>query len=211
MNFSVQNQSPWLINYYNKYLPKNGFLVEVGVGHIISPNYSIGMNFSEITCGSNSYDLIKSGWGALLIDAISEYCEEAKLVYSGIDNVNIKCIGVSDKEEELTFFMEDTFIPNSVPIRNDLPYIGRKCKLVPLSKLLNDNSVPKNFDLLSIDVEGFELKVLSTFDTEEYSPKLIVVETNQISSAEILKLIGKNYTLVQSDYINSIFIRKDLL
>jgi FkbM family methyltransferase len=210
MNFSVQNQSPWLIDYYNKYLPQTGFLVEVGVGHIISPNYSLGMNFTEIGCGSNSYDLIQSGWSALLIDPILEYCKEAELVYSGLKNVNINCVGVSDKEEDLTFFMEDTFIPNSVPIRQDLPYIGRKCKLVPLSKLLEDNFIPKNFDLLSIDVEGFELKVLSTFNIDEYSPKLIIVETNVTPASEVIKLIGKNYTLAQSDHINSIFLRRDL-
>lgn len=211
MNFSVQNQSPWIINYYNKYLPQSGFLVEIGVGHLISPNYSLGDSFTSIECGSNSYDLIKSGWKALLVDPIFEYCEEAKLVYSNNPNITIKCVGVSDKEEELPFFMEDTFIPNSVPIRPDLPYISRKCPLVRLSKLLEENNVPKDFDLLSVDVEGFELKVLSTFDVKKYTPKIIIVETNQVSVNEVFDLIKEKYILAEGDHINSVFLRKDLL
>jgi len=211
MNFSVQNQSPWLINYYNKYLPEIGYVVEVGVGHLVSPNFKLGDTFSEIKCGSNSYDLIKSGWSALLIDPIFEYCEEAKLVYSENNNVNIECVGVSDVDEELIFYMEDTFLPNTVPVRPDLPYIGRQCKLEPLNKLLIRNNVPKNFDLLSIDVEGFELKVLKTFDTIEYCPKLIIVETNQVSSEEVTRMLEKNYLLMQKDYLNSVYIRKNIL
>lgn len=211
IKFSSENQSPWIVNFYNKYLPNIGYLVEVGVGHLISPVYKLGTPFNSLQCGSNSYDLIKSGWSALLIDPIKEYCEEALLVYSKDSNVTIECFGVSDREEELTFNMEDTFIPNNTPVRNDLPYIGRKCKLYPFSYFLEKNKVPNNFDLLSIDVEGFELKVLKTFNTKKYFPKIIIVETNPTPTEAVLDVLSDSYTLAQKDNINSLFVRKDLI
>lgn len=36
-SFKIQNQSPWIVDLYNKYFPNknNGFLVEIGVGHTL--------------------------------------------------------------------------------------------------------------------------------------------------------------------------------
>ena len=42
--FKSENQSPWLVDIYNQFLPykTDGFLVEIGVGHTIK-----GIDFSK--------------------------------------------------------------------------------------------------------------------------------------------------------------------
>jgi hypothetical protein len=211
MKFSVPNQSPWLEGYFNEYLPTTGFLVEIGVGHLINGNYSIGQPFNKIECGSNSYDLIKSGWEALLIDPIKEYCDEASLVYTNekfYGKVKIECCGISDKVEVLPFYMEDTFIPNGSPIRYDLPYIGRNCNLLPFYEVADKYNIPKCFDLLSIDVEGYELKVLNSIDFDIYQPKLVVVETNIVGTDMVSNILNKHYLLIHRDNLNSLYVRQ---
>lgn len=205
MKFSRSNQSPWLEKYFNQFLPNVGSLVELGVGHLVNGSYKIGDSIAEITCGSNSYDLIKQGWYALLIDPIQEYCEEAKSVY--IDEVItgkvvIKCCGVSDKKEVLQFYMNDTFIPNNTP-KLDLPYIGRLCNLETFETL-----VDSNFDLLSIDVEGFELKILRSIDFNRFTPTLIVVETAFVGTEEVSRILNPWYVLLQQDALNALYLRK---
>lgn len=49
---------------------------------------------------------------------------------------------------------------------------------VSLNDLLREHGAPKDFDYLSIDTEGTELKILSEFDLHEFKPKVITVEHN---------------------------------
>jgi hypothetical protein len=49
-------------------------------------------------------------------------------------------------------------------------------KAITMKRLLEENQVPKPFDLLSIDVELHEREVLSTFDICEYCPRVAIVE-----------------------------------
>lgn len=53
----------------------------------------------------------------------------------------------------------------------------QKVKTSTLSKLLEKHSIQK-FDLLSLDVEGFELEVLKGLDLEKHKPEFILLECN---------------------------------
>ena len=47
--------------------------------------------------------------------------------------------------------------------------------------------VPKNFDLLVVDVEGKESEIFQTFELNEWKPKMIIVELED----EILQLLNE--------------------
>ena len=83
-----------------------------------------------------------------------------------------------------------------------------------------------NIDLLSIDVEGFELKVLQGLNLEKYNPNIIVLEfldlqaekweipynniDNVINSSIYKFLISKNYKFVNWVNGDLVFINKYL-
>ena len=48
-----------------------------------------------------------------------------------------------------------------------------------LTNILLKNKVDKNFDILVIDVEGFELNVLLSLDFKLFKPKLIIIELEE--------------------------------
>jgi hypothetical protein len=45
-----------------------------------------------------------------------------------------------------------------------------------LDYILTHVNAPKRFDLLSIDVEGSEHRVLYEFDVERYKPRIVIIE-----------------------------------
>ncbi len=82
-----------------------------------------------------------------------------------------------------------------------------------------------SIDVLSVDVEGFEDKVLEGFNINKYNPILCIVELHDgrydaksdgiLSPYRDEELINKckkyliNYNLIYSDHINNIYIRKN--
>ena len=73
----------------------------------------------------------------------------------------------------------------------------------------------KQIDLLNIDTEGNDFKVLKSLDFEIYNPKIIIIETHLKDIQKILisepykYLINKNYNLASWNIYSLIFIKKD--
>ncbi len=143
---------------------------------------------------SNSYFFIKNGWSAILVDPIPNSINKAKIVHTNNDKVSFEEVAVSnlnsyariylDKGDTNNFFStletEDTILRTKFV--NSEKYIS--VKTMTLNNLLNNHSVPKEFALLSIDVEGHESKVLETLGS--HRPAVILVERSLESISESL-------------------------
>lgn len=60
-------------------------------------------------------------------------------------------------------------------------------------------------DLLSVDVEGFDLNALRSGDWEKHRPRAVLVETNQDRDAIASFMTSVGYRLVWTNHTNSIF------
>ena len=85
-----------------------------------------------------------------------------------------------------------------------------------LTSLLKDSNVPKEFEILSVDVEGHAKDILSGDFFNEFSPKLICLETTVPRSPaldnELIDYVkSQDYVEVVHDGLNSFFARKDLV
>jgi FkbM family methyltransferase len=92
-------------------------------------------------------------------------------------------------------------------------------------ELININEVFSKYfngnmpDFFSLDVEGYDVKILESIDFLKYSPKIVCVETISFTEDRIIKkqqaiadLMTNNGYLVYADTaINSIFVKKELL
>lgn len=75
-------------------------------------------------------------------------------------------------------------------------------KNISLLDLLEKYNAPKNIDYISLDTEGSEISILSTFDFNKYNVKLWTVEHNNISLGPLINLFQKNgydYTKIKFD------------
>lgn len=217
-SFSVPNQSPWLVDTYNEYLgfKTDGFLVEIGVGHTLTGVDHIFEgtleNLSNIQrIGNNTADLLDLGWSGIYIEPVIEFCEEAKIAHANnLDRLSIINLGASDVDEELAFNINDTFLPNDFDSRG-YPWVKRMMRLAPTSVILEDNNCPPEFDLMSIDVEGFEDRVLRGLDFQKHRPHLMIIEINIVNIDQINAIIPSYYQMVRNDSLNAVWIDTERL
>ena len=183
--------------------------------------------FIDIGChhpflNNNTYRLYKRGWVGINID----------LDFNTIDlfnffrkkDLNIQA-AVSDKEEERNlFFFHNRSAVNTLSIES-----GSNAKEIKKinTKSLNsiiENSIFKNkkINLISIDVEGFEMNVLNGFDINKYKPDLVILEfidvkikeyyfenINNVLNSNIYRFMDKNdYKLINWVHDDLVFTPK---
>jgi hypothetical protein len=150
---------------------------------------------------SNTYNLIKNyGYQGILIESSKKKYKELVLNTSGLDTINInKTVNLRGINSNST-----------------------------LDHILMDTSVPKDFDLLSIDIDGADYHIWK--ELNDYRPKIVVIEynpaiprhvnfinpydtkINQGSSARSLIDLANslNYVLASQTHCNLIFVIKEL-
>ena len=86
-------------------------------------------------------------------------------------------------------------------------------EMLNLKRLLEKHNITK-IDLISIDVEGFEEEVWSSFDYKKYSPEIMIVEhteMGQYNDGFAKKLLqDPDYELVHVTPLNFIIAKKGL-
>ena len=93
-----------------------------------------------------------------------------------------------------------------------------------MDRFLRNQSVPYDFDLLVVDVEGKEHEVFYSFDLDIWKPRMMIVELVDdhqyfIENAPIISKVKKlrsfiekfSYKEIYRDDINTIFVRNDFL
>ena len=181
---------------------KNGIYVDVGCSHPIKNN--------------NTYLLHKKGWSGVNIDLDKHNIEIFD--YNRPNDINLEC-AVSDKIEEVDLYFYHVKSPINTLNKSVSDYqaanVNKIIKITTdtLNNVLEKTTYSnKKIDLLTIDVEGNELKVLKGLDLNKFSPFLIVVEfldldskkfeinynnlNNVLKSELYIYLLSKNYKLV---------------
>jgi len=196
--------------YFNDKL--NGYFVEVGA----FDGYHM----------SNTWGLAEAGWEGLYVEPNHFFVERCKEVHKR-NLVAVAECAISDFDGETEFWLE----PNSASCTIDRETMERSpwgFKYDPtqvtivtarkLDTLLVVYKVPPKFDLLVIDVEGAELKVLAGFSWKLWQPKMIIIEdcygnvdpgktfhTDAITNW----FLNTDYKHVQYDGVNSIYILEE--
>lgn len=175
---------------------EKGFYVDVGANH---------ETFHSVT--KYFYD---KGWHGINIEPnkrlISEIEKKRKR------DVNI-CVAASDKEGKLSFreYLEhDGFSTLSEESKTKLDTLGIPYKdyQVPVRRLENifkENNV-RHIDFMKIDVEGYELEVISGNDWVKYHPTVVCVESTSENKeiSRILKNAG--YKKIIFDGLNEYYL-----
>lgn len=131
---------------------------------------------------SNSYDLLKSfHWKGLLVDAHPKAIEDIKREFAGLD-VDVVHSAVSDYSGTATFTLSHAVDTSSMTTDWTDRYGGPIGTItVPAERLpviLANHKVPKRFGLLSLDVEGQDVKVINDlFLNSDYRPEYIIIES----------------------------------
>ena len=150
---------------------KIGFYIDVGCQHPIKNN--------------NTFLLHKKGWSGINIDIDKENINLFNSSRPTDININVAASNILG-EVDLFFYHKKSPI-NTIDKKTSQ---FQKAKVSSIKKIqtntlnniiLSSKFRDKNFDLLTIDVEGHELNVLKGIDFKKFSPNVLVVEFLDLS------------------------------
>lgn len=227
------NKTPLFIKYdiINKYLkdPKVDLLSysQEGEDKILdrflegrSKGFYVDVGAHHPTRYSNTYLFYNRGWRGINIDAMPGSMES--FLNLRPHDINLE-IPISSKIETLPFYVFNSASLNTFSkVEAEKKHGWKNFKLIktieiqafPLSDIL-DKYLPKGqkIDFMTIDVEGYDLKVLESNNWEKYKPNYILVESlnncleNIKEDAVYIYLRRQGYEIVAKSY-NTLFFKE---
>ena len=198
-SYAMDGEDLVIADYFKN--KQKGFYVDVGCYHPIHRN--------------NTFLLYKKGWNGINIDIHSFSIELFEYLRPNDLNYNF---AISDKKEIINMYFQKELSQLSTidfdQAKKTLqgPIKEKKIQSYSLDEVFKfSNLENKKIDLLDIDVEGADFKVLKGLSFEMTNPELICVEIHDknLKESETYKfLINLNYELIWSGVFSHIFRSK---
>lgn len=184
---SQEGEDRWIVN--NLKLPEKGTFLDIGACYPIII--------------SNTYHFEKyKGWNGLAIEPDPTYYK----LFSEGRNCITENVAIHPTEKEMWYKPLNNLVTE--PDQDSI-----KVKCARLDELLEKHNITK-IDLISIDVEGFEDQVWSSFDYKKYSPEVMIVEHTEMGqyddSFTKQLLQDPDYEVVHATPLNFIIAKKGL-
>lgn len=194
--YSMDGEDLVITDYFKN--KQNGFYVDVGCYHPTHRN--------------NTFLLHKKGWKGINIDIHSFSIELFNYMRPNDLNYNF---AISNKKEIINMYFQKELSQLSTidydQAKKSLQGQIKEKKIQAFTLdqvLIFSNLENRKIDLLDIDVEGADLKVLQGFSFEKAKPELICVEIHDkyLEESETFKLLKNlNYELIWSGVFSHIF------
>lgn len=175
---------------------------------------------------SNTFPLVLAGWHGLCVEPNPRSFSDLNRNRGHIQGMILENVALGCHIGETTLFLggsTSTTNPETVAIYSEVPTLqsaglglGRKITVpvVTLDSLLAKHNWPAAYDVLSLDIEGSEIDVLSCHDIKAHKPALAIIETHALSEFSVLSakaehidkyFYGHGYYKIYEDSINSIY------
>jgi FkbM family methyltransferase len=197
-SYAMNNEDTTILNYFKD--KKNGFYVDVGCYHPIHRN--------------NTHLLHMQNWSGVNIDT-SQFSIDL-FNFMRPKDLNYNC-AISDKNKNIKLFYQKELSQLSTIEKGQAESVfqgeikEKEIEAFTLDEILSrDKYKDSKIDLLDIDVEGADLKVLRGLSFDKFKPELVCVEIHakEIEKSDIYNfLIDKNYKLLWSGVFSHIFKR----
>lgn len=78
-------------------------------------------------------------------------------------------------------------------------------KTTTYNKIIEENNIHE-LDLFVLDIEGYEIEFLKTFNNWKIYPTVLVIEVGHLDSDIITNIVSKKYKLYDRQYVNNIYV-----
>lgn len=178
----------------------NGFYVDVGAAHPVMEN--------------DTKALYDQGWSGITIEPNPTLFAELQVQRPRDRSLNVALsnqVGEALYNEVVGTGLSTLDAKEAERCRgNGYEIVERRVTTTTLAEVLSSNP-PSRFDLLKVDVEGFEEQVLESNDWDRFRPSVIVVEvtypeTPRRRETQIRGILGKQgYRFVHFDGLNDFY------
>lgn len=183
---------------------KEGFYVDLGAHHPIHL--------------SNTYKFYIRGWKGVNVDAMPGSMELFKRYRSR--DINVEA-GVSDVSGEMIFYEFDEPAVNTFNKEDAIKSEQKGYRMIKQEPIaiysvmeLFDKYIPKNqsIDVLDVDIEGFDDRIIEAIDWNKYRPTIVLVEKDEenrnLAFYENKALSDVGYKMIASTYRTGIWKRE---
>jgi len=209
-------QIPHLDWLYEKYFGQinDGFFVEVGAydGEYVS----------------NTCALADMGWRGLYVEPVPEFFEKCRARHAGNAGVRVDNMAIGPCKGEVAITLAgplSSIDRQTTEIFKGLAWAKSLVsdRRIPVSQdtldaYLSQRGVQPGFELLVVDVEGYEAEVMSGFDLSVWQPVMIIIELHD-QNMEYRETMEKNerlavsldragYVAAYKDFTNTVYVRK---
>jgi FkbM family methyltransferase len=164
--------------------------------------------------GSNTYIFYKKGAKGVLVEPLLEHCNDIRKIRP---NDKLICGAVTDKKtEKAEFYVNNhealsSLIKDQADSMKKMASTSKNVQTLQVDTFNINEILQENFtngiDLLSTDIEGYDLKILVAIDYNHFRPKVIITES---PTAETF-LRSKLYIPIWNNMVNTIYIDKKVL
>jgi FkbM family methyltransferase len=172
---------------------------------------------------SNTYPLAKLGWNGYYIEPI--YHEACRKNHRLHKNVTVSPYAIGEVAGEVQMHVGGPLSTCSSTARDIFENLNwaKGCfknkgivtvQQMTLNDYLLEQQVSPNFDLLVVDVEGYEWSVFKNFDLQKWHPKVIICELHdkndsyerlRDSHGQVREKILELYDIQYEDFTNTVF------
>ena len=154
---------------------------------------------------SNTYYFYKKGWRGITVEPNPESKKWFKLLRPG--DIHLTA-AISNSEEPCYYYSQGysgiNFI--SEELLDKTGFTRTKVPTYSLENIMKKLDDPDNIDLLTVDCEGHDLKVLQSNNWSRYRPSVVVAETDDINS-EVCEYMQKQRYSIFSWTLDSVMFR----
>jgi len=159
------------------------------------------------------------GWNGINIEPVANHFE--KFLFARPKDINLQIV-LSSSEDEIDFFeMLDGDLSSAVKSIVDgheqagFSFNKERKKTNTLAKIIDQFAADRDLHFLKVDVEGFELNVLSGMDFTKHRPWILVIEsTYPLTQEQNFEpwehiILGNNYSYVYFDGLNRFYLANE--
>jgi len=176
------------------YLGNAGFFLDIGA--------------NDPRLGSQSYALEQAGWSGICVEPQPRYAERLRKERKATV-VQRACGGTDTIGKRLTLYALDinaALFPARVLYSNTSDIKETvEVELDTVDNILAEHSVTV-LDFVSIDVEGYEMEVLSGFHLQKWQPKLVFIEDHLYNHVVHRHMTGLGFKLVRRTELNMWYV-----
>lgn len=185
-----------MVNFYSQYGEDQiifNYISKQYTGNVLD----IGANDGKTL--SNSLCFIENGWGASLIEASPICFKRLQRFHAGNDKVQTLNYCLSNENKNVVFYHNTThYQKDDVDLLSTISkesFLGSKRSGNPFETFeiqshrfdsIEDKLLYNKYEIISIDIEGYDLEILKQIDLKKFDCKVLVIEYNDVQTTKNL-------------------------
>jgi FkbM family methyltransferase len=211
-------------------IPNLSFLYELMLGRRTEGKFVEIGAFDGITY-SNTSCLALAGWSGWYVEPVPTSATACRRRYASMPAIDVDELAIGAEEGEAEIFLGGELSTPDDKTMNEYREVrwakGKfrtrdrvRVRQVTLDQYLTMRSVPVDFDLLVVDVEGYEPSVFQGFTLGRWLPKMMIVEladahpdleaSRNTHAQVLLDVLQHGYITVYKDAINTVLVTADV-